>query len=161
VTTTSSATTTPAGSGTARLAPCRAADLAISFLGQQGATGHGELGFAVKNTSNTTCNTIGYPGVLFLDKSRSPLPTRPTHATLDFFGHSPLAPVMLKPGETASFRLGVTHGIGSSTGCTTAWALQVIPPNDTATLHIAIPNGAVECTTVTVSPMRTGTSAYS
>ena len=159
--TTSSATTTAAtSSGTAALPPCRAAGLEISFLGQQGATGHGELGFAVKNTTNQTCNTIGYPGIQFLDRSGASLPTKPTHTTLDFFGHSPYGPVILKPGQTASFRLGVTHGIGSETGCTTAYAVQVIPPNDTATLHVDIPNGAVECGTATVSPMRTGFTAY-
>ena len=158
--TTSSTTTSSSSSGPAALPPCNAAGLVISFLGQQGATGHGELGFAVKNTTSATCNTIGYPGVQFLDKSGAPLPTKPTHTTLDFFGHSPYAAVTLAPGQTASFRLGVTHGIGSETGCTTAYALQVIPPNDTATLHVDIPGGAVECGTATVSPMRPGTSAY-
>jgi hypothetical protein len=158
--TTSSTTTASSSSGTAALPPCNASGLDISFLGQQGATGHGELGFAVKNTTSTTCNTIGYPGIQFLDKSGAPLPTKPTHTTLDFFGHSPYAPVILQPGQTASFRLGVTHGIGSEVGCTTAYALQVIPPNDTATLHVDIPGGAVECGTATVSPMRPGTSAY-
>ena len=37
---------------------------------------------------------------------------------------------------------------------------QVIPPDDTATLRISIPNGAFECQTTTVSPMQPGDSAY-
>ncbi len=140
--------------------PCLAAGLALSYLGGQGATGHGELGFAVRNTESTSCNTIGYPGVQFLGKSGEPLPTHPTHTTEDFFGHTKLAEVMLGPGMTASFRLGVTHGATSEKGCTLAYGLQVIPPNDTATLHVSIPDGVLECGTATVSPMQPGTSAF-
>lgn len=140
--------------------PCLAAGLALSFLGQQGATGHGELGFALRNTGAASCNTIGYPGVQFLSRSGALIPTSPTHTTNDFFGRSPLRQLVVGPGQTVSFRLGVTHGIASSAGCTTAYGLQVIPPNDTATLHVSIPDGATECGTATVSPLRVGSSAY-
>jgi hypothetical protein len=126
----------------------------------QGATGHGELGFAVHNTSGTNCDTLGYPGVQFLSQGGALLPTVTDRATSDFFGHTPVATVHLAPGETASFRLAVTHGNGSSAGCTSAYGLQVFPPNDTATLRVMIPGGATECGTATVSPMQTGTSAY-
>ncbi len=154
-TTTVTQTATRSGSPT-----CRAAALKLSFLGMQGATGHGELGFAVQNTSGTSCDTIGYPGVQFLSQGRAPLPTITHRATSDFFGHSPLATVHLAPGETASFRLAVTHGIGSSAGCTSADGLQVYPPNDTTNLRVMIPGGAAECGVAIVSPMQTGTSAY-
>ena len=162
----SSTSTTASGTSTAQSStasgppPCRASGLALSFLGQQGATGHGELGFALRNTGPDSCNTIGYPGVEFLARSGAPLPTSPTHTTNDFFGHSPLRELIVSPGQTVSFRLGVTHGIASSAGCTTAYGLQAIPPNDTATLHVQIPDGATECGTATVSPVRAGTSAY-
>ncbi len=139
---------------------CRAAALKLSFLGMQGATGHGELGFAVHNSSGTSCDTFGYPGVQFLSQGGALLPTVTHRATSDFFGHSSLATVHLAPGETASFRLAVTHGIGSSAGCTSAYGLQVYPPRDTATLRVMIPGGATECGTATVSPMQPGTSAY-
>jgi hypothetical protein len=60
-----------------------------------------------------------------------------------------------------SFRLGVSHGGGGvSAGCTTAYGLQVIAPNDTATLRVQIPNGASECGATTVSPVEPGDSAY-
>ena len=160
-TSTTASTASSSGSSTASgPPPCRAAGLAPSFLGQQGATGHGELGFALRNTGTESCNTIGYPGVQFLARSGAPLPTSPTHTTDDFFGQSPLRELIVGPGQTVSFRLGVTHGIGSSAGCTTAYGVQVIPPNDTATLHVQIPDGATECGTATVSPVRAGTSAY-
>jgi hypothetical protein len=141
--------------------PCRAADLSLSFLGGQGATGHGELGFSLRNTGNVACTTIGYPGIQFLDKGGGDLPTTPDHTTQDFFGSVPKLPLTVVPGATVSFRLGVTHGAASTTGCATAYGLQVIPPNDTATLRTTIPNGEYECQTATVSPLAPGTSAYS
>ncbi|HEX3832541.1 MAG TPA: DUF4232 domain-containing protein [Solirubrobacteraceae bacterium] len=147
---------TPAGGGHA----CVASALTLSFLGQQGATGHGELGFALRNIGSGSCSTVGYPGVQFLGGGDAALPTTPTHATSDFFGHTALRALTVEPGQTVSFRLGVTHGEGSSTGCTTASALQVIAPNDTATLTTPIPDGAAECATVTVSPLQAGDSAY-
>jgi hypothetical protein len=140
---------------------CRAADLSLSFLGGQGATGHGELGFALRNTSGQTCSTIGYPGIQFLDKSGAPLPTTPEHTTHDFFGSVAKQALTVAPGASVSFRLGVTHGMTSTAGCATAYGLQVIPPNDTATVRTSIPNGAYECRSATVSPLAPGDSAYS
>jgi hypothetical protein len=140
--------------------PCRASGLALSFLGQQGATGHGELGFALRNTGSASCATVGYPGVQFLDRGGAPLPTTPDHTTDDFFGHSPEHPLVVGPGQSVSFRLGVTHGAASTKGCTTAYGLQAIAPNDTATMRVQIPDGAYECVTATVSPLRVGDTAY-
>lgn len=157
--TTSTSSTTQTTSSTP--SPCRAANLSLSFLGGQGAAGHGELGFALRNTSGTTCSTIGYPGIQFLGQAGGALPTIPTHTTHDFFGSVPKALLNVAPGATVSFRLGVTHGAASPTGCTTAYGLQVIPPNDTASLRTTIPNGAYECQMATVSPLAPGTSAYS
>lgn len=161
-TTATTPTTSPSGGAAASgPPPCRAADLSLSFLGGQGATGHGELGFALRNTSPHTCSTVGYPGIQFLDKGGQALPTEPSHTTQDFFGSVPKVPLTIAPGATVSFRLGVTHGAASATGCATAYGLQVIPPNDTASLRASIPNGAFECQTATVSPLAQGTSAYS
>ncbi len=167
--TTSTAASTPpstasaGGAGGASVAgpgECRASGLALRYLGGQGATGHGELGFALSNTTSSSCSTGGYPGIQFLDSSGRALPTTPTHTTSDFFGTVPLAPVTVKPGDSFSFRLGVSHGGGSASGCVTARGLQVIPPNDTATLRVSIPGGASECGTTTVSPVAPGTSAF-
>ena len=138
---------------------CTASGLSLAFLGGQGATGHGELGFALKNTGSA-CSTGGYPGIQFLAKDGAALPTTPQHTTSDFFGSLPLKPLALDPGQTASFRLGVSHGGGSDSGCNTAYGLQVIAPNDTATLRVPIPNGASECGTTTVSPLQPGDAAY-
>lgn len=158
-TSSTSSTTTPAATAPGL---CRAAGLRLSFLGQQGATGHGELGFALRNTTASTCHTFGFPGIQFLDGAGAPLPTVSTRATQDFFGTSPEHSLQVAPGDSFSFRIGVTHSGagGSNAGCTTAVALQVIPPNDTASLRISVPQGAYECGTATVSPVRSGSSAY-
>jgi hypothetical protein len=155
--TSTTSTTSTASAGAAR---CVAADLSLSFIGQQGATGHGLLGFSLKNASSHSCRTFGYPGILFLDRAGAALPTDSTRTTHDFFGSAPEVSLTLAPGESASFRIGVTHGMTSTTGCTTAYGLQVIPPDDTATLRTQIPGGSYECRTASLSPLRPGSSAY-
>jgi hypothetical protein len=136
--------------------------LALTYLGQQGAVGHGVVGFALRNTGSSSCHTFGYPGVLWLTKAGASLPTNSTRTTRDFFGPAPLASLTVAPGAIVSFRLGVTHvsSGGGSTGCTTAAALQAIPPNDTSTLRVTIPNGVFECRATTVTPVRPGRSAF-
>jgi len=154
---TSTSTTTAAVSGPP---PCIASMLSLSFLGQQGGMGHGEIGFQLRNTSSGSCRTYGWPGIQFLDQNGGALPTIPHHVTNDFFGATPAAPLVIAPGASASFRLDVGHGVATSNGCATAYALQVIPPNDTATLRTSIPNGSYECRDANVSPLRGGDSAY-
>jgi hypothetical protein len=134
--------------------------LALSFLGGNGATGHIELGFALRNTSSGTCHTYGYPGILFLGVSGQGLPTNTTRTTHDFFGSLPLKALSVAPGQEVSFRVGTSDVTGSGPSCTTAHALQVIAPDDRATLRVAL-QGTYECGTATVSPLQPGTSAFS
>jgi hypothetical protein len=159
-TTTATSTATTTTTTTTGTPACVASMLSLSYLGGQGATGHGELGFALRNTSAEPCHTYGYPGVLFLNKSGHGLTTATMNTTHDFFGSAPEIALVVAPGQSVSFRLGVTHGAASSAGCTTAYGVQAIPPDDTATLTTKIPGGAYECQTVTVSPLRPGSSAY-
>lgn len=158
------ATTAPASSTPAAPPgppPCTSSDLALSFLGQQGATGRGELGFALRNISGASCHTYGYPGIQFLDRDGQPLPTLSTRTTHDYFGKTPVQALLIDPGNSVSFRLGVTHGIVSTAGCATAYGLQVIAPDDTNTIRMVIPDGgAYECRTATLSPLLPGDSAY-
>lgn len=140
--------------------PCRASDLHLSFIGGQAATGHGLLGFELTNATSDPCHTYGFPGIQFIDGSGRPLPTAATRTTHDFFGAAPLQALIVAPHTSVSFRVGVTHGTASSAGCTTAAGISVIPPDDTSSLHTTIPQGAYECGTATVSPVRPGRSAY-
>ncbi|HEY5317776.1 MAG TPA: DUF4232 domain-containing protein [Solirubrobacteraceae bacterium] len=159
-TTTTSTTTTTTNSATGP-PPCVTADFALRFLGQEGATGHGEVGFALRNITPHQCRTYGYPGILFLDKAGSALPTNPTHTTVDFFGKTNETELVVLPGASVSFRLGVNHGAASSNGCTTAYGLQVIAPDDTHTTRTTIPEGAYECGgAVTVSPLQAADLAF-
>jgi hypothetical protein len=104
---------------------------------------------------------VGYPGIQFVSKDGAPLQTHPQHTTTDFFGKTKYGQVTVAPGQSASFRLGVTHGLASPKGCVTAASVAVIVPNDTARLRIRIPGGVYECRgIVTVSPMQPGDSAY-
>jgi hypothetical protein len=154
--------TTTTNTNTRKQTPaCVASMLKLGYIGGQGATGHGELGFSLTNTSGASCHTYGYPGVQFLTASGGTLPTKSTRTTQDFFGTTSLQTLNVAPGSAVSFRLGVTHGAGSSAGCVSAGQLQVIPPDDTHTLVLTIPNGgAYECGTATVSPLQPGTSAF-
>src|SRR5262249_4433881 len=67
-TATSSATGTATANATVT-SMCRAAGVKIGYLGGQGATGHGLLGFAIRNTGSSPCTTVGYPGIQFLSKT--------------------------------------------------------------------------------------------
>ena len=122
--------------------------------------GHGEIGFVVRNTSSVSCRTYGYPGILFLDQSGHPLPTISHRTTSDFLGSGPAVPLVIAPARARRSGSTSAHGVATSAGCATAYALQVIPPNDNATLRTMIPNGAYECQDANVSPLRAGASAY-
>jgi hypothetical protein len=114
----------------------------------------------MRNVGGASCRTYGYPGMLFLGRGGQSLPTAASRTTHDFFGVALPVELAVSPGSSVSFRVGVTHGITSSARCTTAYGLQVIAPDDTAATRTAIPGGAYECATATVSPLRPGTSAY-
>jgi hypothetical protein len=157
---TSSSTLTTTTSAPAGTPPCTAHDLALSFIGQQGAAGHGELGFALKNISSAPCHTYGYPGILFLDGHGAGLTTTAHRTTTDYFGHAPEVELTVVPGSSVSFRLGVTHGAVPGSVCVTAYGLQVIPPDDVSAVRTQIPGGGYECRDATVSPLQPGSSAY-
>ena len=113
----------------------------------------------MQNTGSAACTTVGYPGIQFVSKRGAALPTHDIRTTTDFFGTTKLARLTVAPGQSASFRLGVSHGSASPNGCVTAGYVQVIPPNDTSTVRVAIPGGVYECGgAVTVSPMQPGDS---
>ena len=94
-------------------------------------------------------------------KRGAALPTHDIRTTTDFFGTTKLARLTVAPGQSASFRLGVPRQGRRPGGCVTAGSVQIIPPNDTSAVRIAIPGGVYECGgAVTVSPMQPGDSAY-
>jgi hypothetical protein len=163
-TTQTTTTTTTGNSGGVPVSGsvCTAADLTPAFLNTNGATGHVVMAFVLKNTGTATCHTYGYPGVAFLSKSGAPLTTNATRTTTDFAGHLPESALTLAPGQEASFRM-VTSDVGSSqSDCANAYGLQVIAPDDTATMKTSIPEAISFCDgKATVSPLVAGTGASS
>lgn len=160
--TTQTTTTNSSGGVPVSGSACTAADLTPAFLNSNGATGHVVIAFVLKNTGSASCHTYGYPGVAFLSKSGALLTTNATRTTTDFAGHLPESAITLAPGQEASFRM-VTSDVGSSqSDCANAHGLQVIAPNDTATMTASMPEPISFCNgKATVSPLVAGTGASS
>ncbi|HWD85092.1 MAG TPA: DUF4232 domain-containing protein [Solirubrobacteraceae bacterium] len=162
--TTAQTTTTTSNSGGVPVAgsACTAADLTPVFLNSNGATGHVVMAFVLKNTGSASCHTYGYPGVAFLSKSGALLTTDATRTTIDFAGHLSESAITLAPGQEASFRM-VTSDVGSSqSDCANAYGLQVIAPDDSATMKTSMPEAISFCDgKATVSPLVAGTGASS
>ncbi len=83
---------------------CAGSQLAPSYAGTEGATGHLELTLALRNVSGRACLVRGYPGARLLDSSGHPLPLRVSRGH-GFFPDTVPAPraVALKPGSSAHF----------------------------------------------------------
>jgi len=152
------ATTTSTGAGSGE---CVAADLRPSFLGTNGAAGTIAVGFALTNSSPSTCTTYGWPGVQFLSSTGAALPTDATRTSSDMLGSTPATDITLAPGQEASFRLIASDfSSGTTTSCANATDLQIIAPNDSATLKVRISGGIPACGHATLSPLMVGTSAW-
>jgi hypothetical protein len=157
-TTTTGTTTSTTGSGSGE---CVAADLKPSFLGTNGAAGTIAVGFALRNSSSSSCTTYGWPGVQLLSSTDSALPTDATRTSSDMLGSTPATDITLKPGQQVSFRLIASDfASGSTASCPNASDLQIIAPNDTASLTVAISGGIPACGRATLSPLMAGTSAW-
>lgn len=139
---------------------CTASDLTPAYLGSNGAAGTIVLGFALKNTSNSTCHTYGWPGVQLLSSKGAALPTGSTRTTGDVVGSTPANVLTLTPGDEASFRM-VTSDMGpGGKACPAAAALQIYAPDDTVTMKVSVP-GVAACGKATLSPLMPGASAFS
>ena len=77
-------------------------------------------------------------------------------------GSTPAADITLAPGQKASFRLIASDfAENTTTPCPDATDLQIIAPNDTDSVTVAISGGIPACGRATISPMMTATSACS
>lgn len=160
----SGSATTPAGATTTGpqpvdLLPCTASKLTLSVLSSQGAAGHAVIALGLRNISPRPCHTYGFPGVAFLGAGGGVMNITPARVTTDFAGTVEERAIRLPAGESASFRLVISHVGSGPTVCGTASALQVIPPDDTASLHVTLSGGTTVCDKVTVSPVAPGESA--
>jgi hypothetical protein len=100
----SSATSSASSRPQAAAGACAPSQLAASYAGTQGATGHLEVTLALRNVSHSQCVVRGYPGVRLEDRSGRTLPLRVQQGH-GFFPDTMSAPrpVSLAPGATAHF----------------------------------------------------------
>jgi hypothetical protein len=140
---------------------CVADDLKPTALPPNSAPGTTVLGITLTNTGSQACHTYGWPGVTFVDSAGRAVSTLTTRSTHDVLGSTPATSFTIAPGAEASFRVTVHDaGGGSQNGCADYSELQIIAPDDTATMDVELPDGAVQtCGNVAVSAVEPGTSA--
>lgn len=143
--------TTSAGSararsgGVAAITRCSSAQLHLSFGGTQGATGHMEATFVLRNVSGSACTLRGYPGAQMYDPAGGALPTHVQRGG-GFFPDTHLAVrrVSLAPGGHASFGLSFVTAREFAGGkpCPTAARLDSVPPNAYQPLRVSLTGAA-------------------
>ena len=110
---------------------CTGGQLALSYSGTEGATGHLELHVAVRNRSRTACLLRGYPGARLLNDAGRPLPLRVGRRD-GFFPDTQAKPraVALKPGASAHFGISLVtnNEYKGARVCRTAAAAMVTAP---------------------------------
>jgi hypothetical protein len=134
VTETGSHTTAHSSGATSRAAAvtaCRGSQVALSYAGTEGATGHLEVTLAIRNLSARTCRMHGYPGARLLDRTGHSLPLRISRGH-GFFPDTLAAPttVTLAPRATAHFGLSfaTNNEYAGARICRTVAAAVSAPP---------------------------------
>jgi len=160
--TTPSSTIAPSPAQTApvtsapRVRTCQPAMLSPAIHYPSGAMGHGGETVVLTNRSATTCSLGGYPDLGLLDHA-STVPLTAQHQTAAEFLYQYVPPnlVTLVPGAVVSF--GIEWINQAPVAATT---LIITPPNDTASIQLAIPAyEAPDTHTVTVTAIAPGAEA--
>ena len=111
----------------------------------------------LRNTSSVTCVLGGYPGLLLIGAGGVALPTTVVRkGSYSFTAQDPVL-VILAPGQSGHINIGysdVPHG--NETTCPAASALQVIPPNATDHLTVAMNLSPCDGGTMATSPVLPG-----
>ncbi len=150
---TTTSTTTKAGSTSTTKAgtpACNTSQLAGELGPSNAGAGQVYNPLVVKNTSTTTCEVRGFPGVSLLDGSGNQIGEPATRE-----GNEGAA-VILKPGESASATLHTTNeGVGPTCSAPAA-QIRVFPPNQTQALTLSATYTA--CGGFSVTTMVAGTN---
>ncbi len=103
-----SAQAPPHSAGAPHTTGCSGSQLALSYSGTEGATGHLELHVAVRNNSQSPCVLRGYPSARLLNGAGRPLPLHVGRRD-GFFPDTEAKPrsVALNPGASAHFGISV------------------------------------------------------
>ena len=123
-----------APAATAAAAPpgrCHTGGLLLSFAGSEGAAGTIVDTFRVTNIGQSACTLYGFVGMLMLDGSGRPLPTRVVRNGGIFSTQAGPSRFVLQPATAATFQAAwsdVPHG--SEGPCPAAARLAVTPPDE-------------------------------
>ncbi|HLX87622.1 MAG TPA: DUF4232 domain-containing protein [Acidimicrobiales bacterium] len=149
------AATTTTGAGAP--AKCRAADLALSVEGTEGAAGTIEVTLQFRNISAATCTMNGYPGAQLYDNNGAALATTVVPGgTYNFTNFAP-APTTVAAGGSAYVNFGYSDVPTGAGACPTAASMWVTPPD--APDHLVVTQNFVVCNgKVTMSPVFGSTS---
>ena len=126
---------------------CQASQLSLSTGQHSAGAGTVQETFVFTNTSQTTCQLSGYPGMQMMSGGQQ-IPTKVVRTP------GSAQTVTLAPGQTASFAAQWHDQTGYTTPCATSQQVQVTPPNATAQLTAtasiqACPDGTINVTAVT------------
>lgn len=129
------------GGSTGTTAPavpsCTTGQLALSFGGSTGAGGTSYSTYYLADSGGTTCSLEGFPGVAVLDAGGNVVQHPATRGALGTHGPVPVTPVVLHPGQRASFLLTSVDNVPNP-DCPSEYSgttLQVYPPNQTSALR--------------------------
>lgn len=134
---------TPASTGPGR---CHTAQLQVAAVMGQAGLGHvGQL-LVFTNRSHVTCTLLGYPGLLRLTASSTPMPTQVVRGQGYLYRDPGPHLVTLRPGATASSGIEWDHIPGPGdpqTGCPASTYLEVTAPN--AFSHLVVRDAVDAC----------------
>ena len=135
---------------------CTSAALSVSLGQATTAAGSRGQRLTITDIASSVCTLYGYPGMLMLNSSGSPLPTHVVRV-----GTAPEKAITLAPGEKASFLAYWPDATGyANEHCPTSSRVEITPPNTNRPLTIAwqiTPYGGtpqnLRCGQITVSPV--------
>jgi hypothetical protein len=118
-----------ATSGLTAVPRCQPGELSIAYdrsASSGGAAGSFGMTYRLTDTSSSTCELHGYPGLQLRDQQGKPLPTTTIRSP-----HGGVPTVTLAPGDHAWFDIefATQTGFGNLT-CPRSTSLAVIPPNE-------------------------------
>ena len=131
---------TPAPTAASATDRCHTGGVMVSFAGSQGAAGTIVDTFRVANTGRAPCTLYGFVGMLMLDASGTPMPTRVVRNGGIFETEAGPSQFLLQPATAASFRAAwsdVPHTNDTGGACAQAAQLEITPPDEFD--HLVIP----------------------
>lgn len=142
-------TPTPVANGSQR---CQVTQLSLSTGQHSAGAGTVQETFILTNTSQSTCQLSGYPGMQMMSGGQQ-IPTKVVRTP----GSEPT--VTLAPGATSSFLAQWHDQTGYTTPCATSQQVEVTPPNAFSQLTVTASIQACPDGTINVSAVTAGSTA--